>query len=728
MKPMPTLFRFLSIVFSFTCLTAQTLQLEDIWASSRFYAKGVDEIRWMQNDQQYSKLEEGPNGTSLILCEVRTGNKISTILEASRMVKPNSEDKIIVEDYQFSKNESCVLFLTERRPLYRHSGSYVCYYYHRNRQQLSVVMEGKPVYNPTLSPDGKYVAFIWENDLYIQEVNSTQITRVTVDGWKNKIINGMSDWVYEEEFTFTRAYEWSEDGKKIAYYKFDESDVPEYGMDIYGKLYPSRETFKYPKAGEKNSIVKIFIYDLNKRLSVASDIGEETDQYIPRIRWTQNSNQLMILRLNRLQNKLDFLLADANTGKTRQVLQEISDTYVEIHDHLYFLKDKKHFLWLSEKGGFNQLYLHSLVDSTEKKISQGEIDIVDICSIDEVNGWVYAVTAEPTPMDRSLIRYSLSGNYAYPMHRSSGNHQAIFSAASNYYIHSFSSDYTPPKIILRDRSGHEIKSLESNDTLRKEIQKIALGTKSYFTIPGGDGTLLNACKILPNDFDPSRKYPVLMFVYGGPGSQTVKNTWEGPNGLWYQLLASKGYIIVSVDNRGTGYRGNTFKKCTYRQLGKLEAEDQIAAAKWLSVQSWVDGERIGIWGWSFGGYVTALCVTKGEGIFHAGISVAPVTNWKYYDSVYTERFLQRPQDNTAGYENNSPVNYAKGLKGKYLLIHGSADDNVHLQNSIDFSDALIRANKDFQMFIYPNKNHSIGGRITRLHLYRQMTEFLKENL
>lgn len=730
--PVQTLWIWLACFPLFLNAQKTGITLEDIWTSPKFYARGAEEIRWMKDDNQYSRLERSKEKTELNLFDVQTGNKLQTVLDDSKLIDPSTGQPFKVLRYEFSPDENFVLLCTEITPLYRHSAAEKIMLYDRKNNLIGRLFEGKAVYNATFSPDGSRIAFVYENNLYISKMEDLTAEAITKDGKKNQVIHGMTDWVYEEEFSFSRAFEWSPDGKKIAWLRFDESAVPEYGMDIYGSLYPDRETFKYPKAGEKNAVVKLFIRDIAKKKTIEVAIGPETDQYIPRIAWTRSATQLMALRMNRLQNKLDFLLINSSDGNAKILVTETSKAWVDIHEHMarqiYFLKDGKQFIWVSEKDGFTHLYLYSMETGSETRITSGNWDVTDFYGVDEDLGFVYFAAADRSPMERHLYRITINGSALYPMTLDPGTHQASFSTRYNYFVHSYSNDTLPPQVTLRTRETAAIRTLEDNARLKEQLKSIPFHKKSYLTIPGADGTALNAWMIRPNDFDPSRKYPVLMYVYGGPGSQTVKNAWEGPNAFWYQHLADKGYIIISVDNRGTGYRGSEFKMSTYKQLGKLEAEDQIAAGRWISRQSWADSERIGIWGWSFGGYVTALCLTKGDGIFKAGISVAPVTNWKFYDTIYTERFLQTPALNESGYEDNSPVNFAKNLKGRYLLIHGTADDNVHLQNSMDFAQALIKNGKDFEMFLYPDRNHSIYGPGVRIHLYKKLTRFIEENL
>jgi len=708
------------------------ISLEDIWASPKYFAQGAEAIRWMKNDEQFSRLESKQGKISLNIYWVNTNGLHETVLEDSLLVEAGSGNKIQISDYIFNEDETLLMILAEPEALYRHSEATKVFVFDRKEKKMHTLFEGKKVYSPTFSPVGNKIAFVYENNIYVADPLKGRLEQITKDGKNNKIINGMCDWVYEEEFTFTRAFEWSYDGQKIAWIRFDEGVVPEYGMDVYSGLYPERQTFKYPKAGEANAQVSVHVWDFNKKKKTDIDAGTETDQYIPRIAWTRSSNQLMLLRMNRLQNALDFLLADAQSGKSRILMTEKSNAWVDIQEqmniNLYFLKSGKHFTWISEKDGYTHIYMYDLEQGNETRITQGNWDVTEFYGIDEARGFIYFAAADRSPMERHLFSIQMDGSKLKSLTEVSGTHTADFSTAFNYYVHTYSDYKTPYIITLRKNDGTEVKVLEKNEVLQKRLSEMHLHEKKFIRIPNEAGDEMNAWIIYPANFDLSRQYPVLMYVYGGPGSQTVKNAWEGPNAFWYQMIADKGYVIVSVDNRGTGSRGSAFKMSTYKQLGKYETEDQIAAARWISSQSWADAERIGIWGWSFGGYVTALCLTKGEGIFKSGISVAPVTNWKFYDTIYTERFLQTPQLNPGGYEDNSPVNFAKNFKGRYLLIHGSADDNVHLQNTMEFSQALIKAGKDFQMFIYPDRNHSIYGPGVRLHLYRMMTKFIEENL
>ncbi|MDX5438321.1 MAG: S9 family peptidase, partial [Pontibacter sp.] len=470
-------------------------------------------------------------------------------------------------------------------------------------------------------------------------------------------------------------------------------------------------------------------YDVNSGKTVKMDTGNEADVYIPRIKWTNNPNLLSIQKMNRLQNTLEILHANATTGKSDVVVKETDKAYIDITDDLTYLKDGKNFIHSSEKDGFNHLYLYNMKGKLVSQITNGNWEVSSYVGFDEKNDRLNYMSTEVSPLQRHLYSISSKGKKKQRMTDQEGTHRVNMSNDFKYYLDYYSAANTVPTVSLHTaKDGKLIKVLEDNTGLKNTLAQYDLAKQEFFTMNTAEGTKLNGWMIKPTDFDPNKKYPVLMFVYGGPGSQTVTDSWGGTNYLWYQVLADKGLIVVSVDNRGTGARGAEFKKLTYANLGKYEIEDQIEAAKWLGNQSYVDKNRIGIWGHSFGGYMTLLGLTKGEGVFRAGISVAPVTNWRFYDSIYTERYLKTPQENAAGYDENSPLFFADKLQGDLLLIHGTGDDNVHFQNAVAMQDALISANKQFESFYYPNRNHGVGGGVTSIHRFKMMTNFLERKL
>ncbi|MCR5887965.1 S9 family peptidase [Hymenobacter sp. J193] len=731
----------------------QAITLEDIWQKGTFAAKSVPGFNWMKDGRYYSSLSQG----NLVQNDVTTGQPVQTLVAGQDLKLPGQSQPLPVDGYSFNADEQKILFSTDTEPIYRRSSKSYFFVYDRATKKLTPLSQtpGKQLY-ATFSPDGRRVAFVRANNLYVTDLATMQETAVTTDGAENRIINGGADWVYEEEFDMSQAFSWSPDSRQLAYLRFDESPVPEYNMQVWGPLYPKDYRFKYPKAGEKNSVVTAAVYDVAAARTTKLDVGTETDQYIPRVSWTATPNLLSIRRLNRLQNKLEVLHADAATGKTRVVLTDTDPAYVELTDDLRYLAGGKQFLFTSEKDGYRHLYLYDMQGKLVRQLTKGNWEITGIEGFDEQKGLVYYSSTENTlllhgtyaqtngamgqnrPLERHLFRINLKGKEKIKLSDATrGTDVVNLSPDCRYYLNYHSEAGDPQVVSLRTgQDGKLVKVLEDNAKLRQKLSEYTLSKLEFTKLglnggPDGDQTLL-ASVLKPANFDPSKKYPVLMYVYGGPGSQTVKDDAGGgiafTNYLWHQLLAQQGYIIVSVDNRGTGARGAAFKKSTYANLGKLETEDQAAAARMLAQMPFVDKSRIGIWGWSFGGYMTALALTKNADIFKMGISVAPVTNWRYYDTVYTERFLKTPQDNPQGYDDNSPVQHADKLRGKLLLVHGTGDDNVHFQNSTAFVDALVKANKDFQTLYYPNRSHGISGGNTRLHLYRQMTNFVLQNL
>lgn len=703
----------------------KNVTLKEIWREYKFLGDNVDGGKSMNDGEHYTLIEE--NGIQKY--EYASGKKIAELVGSGMLVPEGSEDTIRMEKYALSQDENKVVIGTDMEKIYRRSSKGNFYVLDIGSKKLQLLTDKGKVSHATLSPTENKVAYVWENNLYLKNLDDSKETAITNDGEWNKTINGFCDWVYEEEFEFTKAFEWSPDGKYIAYYRFDESEVKEFSMDYYrGELYPEQYKFKYPKAGEKNSDVEIYIYSLESGKSVKVDVGAEKDQYVPRIKWMNNSGKLCVFRMNRLQNFLELLEADANTGSTVTFFTESSETYIEIHDNLRFLKDGKNFLWTSEMSGYKHIYLYNINGKPGKQITEGNWDVTKCHGIDEEKGLIYYQSAELGPQFRTEYVINLKGKNKKRLTEGTGYNDAEFSKGFKYFINTFNSANSPGEIVLYNAEGTRIRTLVDNKKLKDLLKEYKISPKEFFSFSTSEGVQLNAWMIKPQDFDENKKYPVFVTIYGGPGSNTVSEEFDSFNYFWYQVLAQNGYIVVSIDNRGTGGRGREFKNCTYQQLGKFEAIDQIEAAKYLGSLPYVDAERIGIQGWSYGGYLSSLCITKGADYFKAAIAVAPVTNWRYYDSIYTERFMRTPQENADGYDDNSPINHVDKLKGKYLLVHGTADDNVHFQNTTEMISALVRADKQFDLYIYPDKNHGIYGGNTRYHLYTKMTNFILENL
>ena len=634
-----------------------------------------------------------------------------------------------------STHPRIVLLRTNVEPIYRRSSKANVYIYDSLSKKITTLAEGK-VLHPTLSPDGTKVAFVQDNNLFIKDLASNQVTAVTKDGKWNYIINGNCDWVYEEEFEFTRAYEWSPKGNYIAYYRFDETDVKEYNMTIYDDAYNKDYRYKYPKTGEANSKVEIHIYDLSSGKDVKAQY-EQGDIYIPRIKWSRDDAKLIVYWMNRRQDHLKLLATNAQSGASRPVYEEKNKYFVEINDDWWFLQDGKHLLFTSEMNGFRHLYLQSLDDNRKiTQVTKGNFEITEVNGVDEKNKRIYFTMAYPRPMDRNLFVTDFTGKKTAQLTQGEAWHRVVMNDDFTEF-YAYRSDLNTPQVVTLNaiRAGKKgitaelIKTVNESNKLNNKLAEYDLGKAQFIKIPNSKGDTLNGWMLKPAHFDQVKKYPVLFCNYGGPGSQQVANRF-GAVSFWHQLLAQKGFIVVSVDNTGTGYRGEEFKKKTYLQLGKFEIEDQIDAAKFIGNMPFVDKNNIGHWGWSYGGFMSSLAITKGADVFSAAVAVAPVTNWRYYDNIYTERYMRTPQENPKGYDDNSPINHTDKIKGKYLLIHGTADDNVHFQNATQMITALVKSNIDFESAYYPNKNHGISGGMdnTSFHLWSKMTNWIVENL
>ncbi|MFN3137642.1 MAG: S9 family peptidase [Allomuricauda sp.] len=711
-------------LFLLGCLTFSTAQkkkitLEEIWGGE-FRTEYMDVLRSMNNGTQYTILntERSPRSSSLDKYDYETLEKVETIVASSEAVPYFSS-------YTFSDDESKVLLATEVEPIFRRSRLGIYYVYDIASKDLIKISETK-IQEPTLSPDGSKVAYVLDNNLYVMDLANRTTKQVTTDGNKGTIINGVTDWVYEEEFGFVRAFEWNSDGTKIAFLRFDETEVPHFSMDFYGTdLYPYQYEFKYPKAGEKNSIVTLHMYDVAS--ASISNVDLNDPYYIPRIKWMHNPNHLSVQTLNRHQNVLQLHAVDAKDNSVTILLEESDNAYVDIDDDLTFLDDDS-FIWTSEADGYNHLYLYGKDGKLKNQITDGPWEVTSYYGYDEKNDRIFYQSVENGSINRGVYSISTKGKRKKALSTEAGTNSAAFSSDFTYYINTYSSAMTPYRFTLHHASdGKLVKEIKDNSALLNKLEGYEISPKEFSTITV-NGNDLNMYMIKPANFDPNKKYPLFMFQYSGPGSQQVSNSWMGSNDYWHQLLASEGYIVACVDGRGTGLKGRDFKKVTQKELGKYEVEDQIAAAQQLSNLPYIDEDRTGIWGWSYGGFMSTNCLLKGNDIFEMAIAVAPVTSWRFYDTIYTERYMQTPQENPTGYDDNSPFNYPELLKGDYLLVHGSGDDNVHVQNTMRMIEALVQANKQFDWAIYPDKNHGIYGGNTRLHLYTKMTNFVKEKL
>jgi len=712
----------LAIFMAFHVFAQKSITLEDIWQNYIFSARGVPGFDFLNDGKTYTKKDGG----KIQQYDFTSGNFVSTIFDVT-------ETNGVLGDfdgYSFSEDETKILFSTSVEPIYRHSTYAQFYIWDRATKQLQKLWDGGKQRYATLNRTADKVAFIHDNDLYYKDLTTEKVTRITNDGAYNKIINGASDWVYEEEFVLVEAFQWSPDGKNIAFLRFDESEVKEFTMQMYNDgLYPGHVNFKYPKVGEKNSVVTAHLYNLEKNRILKVETGTATDIYLPRIRWV-NSNQVCVFRMNRHQNELELLLAEATTGKTKLLYKEKEDQYIaeNMLDDINFLKDGKHFVMSSEREGWQHIYLHDMTGKLVKQLTKGNWDVTAFYGVDETNQMLYFQAAKVSPMNRHVYALSLKDGKEQQLSNLEGWNSASFSSTFDYYMLENSTANTPSSYAVFSKNGKLQRELENNERIKTLQKDYGVSAIEFFTFQTTDNLTLNGWMLKPANFDATKKYPVFMFLYGGPGSQQVTNQWKGQNYWWFQMLAQQGFIVACVDNRGTGARGETFKKVTYLQLGKYETQDQIEAAQYLGRQSFADPNRIGIFGWSYGGYMSSLCLLKGNDVFKAAIAVAPVTSWKWYDSVYTERYMQTLSENPSGYKDNSPVYFADRLKGNFLLVHGLGDDNVHFQHTAEMTNALINANKQFDTYLYPNRNHGIYGGVVRYHLYNKMTNFLKEKL
>ena len=678
-----------------------------------FEQKTVSGVRSLSDGERYTTMSDGR-----VLCFLyRTGEPAGVLFDASA-----AEPRIEFTDYVLSADERRLLLTTDVEPIYRHSFTAEYWIYDRQDGSLRRLSQGGPQQQAQFSPDGSRVAFVRGGNLFVADPAAGSERQLTFDGRFNHIINGLPDWVYEEEFSFARAFAWSPDGRKIAYLRFDESRVKQYNMNRFaGGLYPENYTFKYPKAGEQNSVVELYCCDAADGSMVRMDTGEQTDQYIPRLFWTP-TGQLGFYRLNRLQNHFEVLLCDSS-GASRVVYDERNDRYVERVDGrtVTFLPDGDRFVVRSERDGFMHLYLYSVSEGLLGRITSGEWEVTELLGIE--GDRVYYLSTETSPLRRDLYTVRLDGRGKRRLTGGDGTYRIAPSRGFRYFISYFSNVRTPNRVTLHRSDGRLVRTLEDNAALRTKLDELQVPVKEFFRFATSEGVELNGYMVRPNGFDSSRRYPVLMTQYSGPGSQQAADRWTIG---WEDVLVQQGYIVACVDGRGTGFRGEEFKKCTYGELGKYETVDQIEAARYLASLPYVDPDRIGIYGWSYGGFMALNCILKGNDVFRAAIAVAPVTSWRFYDTIYTEIYNGLPQDNPSGYDDNSPIHFADRLKGKLLIAHGTGDDNVHIQNTYEMITRLVEYDKPFELYVYPDRNHGMGP--SRHHLMERCIEFVQRNL
>jgi len=721
----------ISLIFVLTlCVNSLFAGLLYDITDGKFKVKTIDIPRSMNDGEHYTLMV---NDKAIVKYNYKTGATVDTLFSISRL--KNSPIKQI-SGYEFSPNEGRMLVYTNVKKRYRRTFTADYYVFDVKRNELQTLSENGPQEVPLFSPDSRYIAFARENNLFMKKLDFNTETQLTKDGQVGTIINGTPDWVYEEEFTKTRYFEWSPDSKLIAFVRFDESKVPKYSYIQYKEnatdkdnltLYPLIVEFKYPKAGENNSKVSVCVYDdYSKSIKTMKLSDEDQDFYIPGIRWTNSIDQLAVFKLNRNQNRLEMLLANPRSTLTKLVLRQDDKYYVDYEniDFVHFSADNQTFIGVSEQDGYRHIYQYNINGTVLKQLTKGKWDVTDVYGYDEKKQVVYYQSAEISPLQRDVYGVDVKGRMTR-LTNGKGTHAASFNSTFTSFVDNASSMEVPNIFTLRTSSGTSIRTIGNNAGLASEFKALNLPAKEIFTFTTSENIKLNGWILKPVNYDASKKYPLLMVQYSGPNSQAVLDKWSVD---WEYYLASQNYVVACVDGRGTGARGAEFRKCTYEQLGILETKDQVEAAKYLGQQTYIDKDRIGIWGWSYGGTMTLLCMTTGEKVFKAGIAVAPVIDWRLYNTAYTERFMRRPQENFKGYDVSSALKRADKLQGSLLLVHGTADDNVHTQNTMLYIDKLVAADKQFEMQLYTDKNHSILGKQTRRHLYTRMSDFLIKNL
>ena len=729
-------------LFAFICLLtlvlgvqAQKVTLQDV-ANGTYRAQSIHGLKPMLDGEHYTQIS--PDHKRIVKYSFKTGEEVGTVFDVATARNHTLKS---FDDYILSPDESLILIQTETKPIYRRSFTAVYYIYNVKNRTLEPLSEGGPQQVPLFSPDSHQIAFVRNNNIFLVKLlfgNSE--SQVTKDGEYNKVLNGIPDWVYEEEFGFNRAFDFSADSRMIAYIRFDESQVPMFSFPEYKGMFPSRDeyasypgayTYKYPKAGETNSTVSVHTFDIKSRVTRKMNLEMDADGYIPRIKFTSDPEKLAIMTLNRHQNRFNVYMANPRSALCKTVIRDEAEQYIKEPAYSDIVFYPENIVMMSERDGYNHLYLYSIGGNLIKQITSGKFEVKEFLGWDQKTNVFYYTSNEESPLRSAVYKVDGKGKKTKLSTRV-GTNNALFSKNFAYYINTYSSKDIPTLITLNNNKGKEMATLMDNAELKSKVANLNMPTKEFFTFKTPDGVELNGWMMKPAHFDPNKKYPVIMHQYSGPGSQQVLDRWGigsfGDGGMFEAYMCDKGYIMVCVDGRGTGGRGAAFEKCTYLFLGVKESKDQAAAAHYLSTQPYIDGTRIGIWGWSFGGYNTLMSMSEGSGAFKAGVAIAAPTDWRFYDSVYTERFMRTPKENGEGYDAGSPIKQAAKLQGKLLLIHGTADDNVHFQNCAEYSEALVQANKQFDMQVYTNRNHGISGGNTRNHLMNRVADFFIENL
>nr|WP_306434693.1 S9 family peptidase [Phocaeicola coprophilus] len=713
----------------------QKVTLQDI-AQGTYRAQGISGLKPMLDGEHYTQISS--DHKRIVKYSFKTGEEVGTLFDVTTA---RDCDLKSFDDYILSPDEKLILIQTETKPIYRHSFTAVYYIYNVKNNKMEPLSNNGPQQVPLFSPDGNQIAFVRNNNIYLVKLlfgNSE--SQVTKDGEYNHVLNGIPDWVYEEEFSFNRAFDFSADSKMIAYVRFDESAVPMFSFPWYKGLapekisyatYPGAYEYKYPKAGEVNSKVSVHTYDIKSHVTRKMDLQIDSDGYIPRIKFTSDPEKLAIMTLNRHQNRLDLYMANPRSGLCKVAIRDEAEQYIKESAYSNIKFYPEHIVMMSEKDGYNHLYLYTIAGNLVKQITKGQFEVTSFLGWDQKANVFYYASNEGSPLRTAIYKIDGKGKKTKLSTRT-GSNSAIFSTNQKYYINTFSNISTPTLITLNDNRGKELTTLLDNSKLKAQTAQLNMPQKEFFTFRTSSGVELNGWMMKPANFNANKKYPVILHQYSGPGSQQVIDRWGigsfGDGGLFEAYMCDKGYIMVCVDGRGTGGRGAAFEKCTYLQLGVKEAEDQVETARYLGTLPYIDGKRIGIWGWSFGGYNTLMSMSDGSGAFKAGVAIAAPSDWRFYDTVYTERFMRTPKENAEGYDAGSAIKRAPQLKGSLLLIHGTADDNVHYQNCAEYSEALVQAGIQFDMQVYTNRNHGIFGGKTREHLMNRVANFFIQNL
>lgn len=732
---MKKLFALLCLFLGVLTLQAQKVTLQDV-AQGTYRASGIYGIKPMLDGEHYTQISS--DRKRIVKYSFKTGEEVETIFDVT-----TARDCSLTsfDDYIMSPDERLILIQTETKPIYRRSFTAVYYIYNVRNNKLEPLSNNGPQQVPLFSPDGNQIAFVRNNNIYLVKLlfNNSE-SQVTKDGEYNKVLNGIPDWVYEEEFGFNRAFDFSADSKMLAYIRFDESAVKMFSFPWYKGMapekmeyetYPGSYDYKYPKSGMQNSLVSVHTFDIKSKVTRTMDLQLDKEDYIPRIRFTSDPEKLAIMVLNRHQNRFDLYFANPRSTLCKVAIRDEAPQYIKEQAYANIEFFDKNIVMMSERDGYNHLYLYTIAGNLVKQITKGDFEVKDFLGWDQNANVFYYTSNEESPLRTAVYKIDGKGKKTKLSTRV-GTNSAIFSHSMKYYINTYSSISTPTRITINNNQGKELKTLMDNAALKEKVARLNMPIKEFFTFTTSDGVKLNGWMMKPANFDPNKKYPVIMHQYSGPGSQQVIDRWNigsfSDGGMFEAYMCDKGFVMVCVDGRGTGGRGAEFEKCTYMFLGVKEAKDQVETAKYLGTLPFVDKDKIGIWGWSFGGYTTLMSMSEGTPVFRAGVAIAAPSDWKFYDTVYTERFMRTPKENGDGYAASSAILRADKLHGSLLLIHGTADDNVHFQNCAEYSEALVQANKQFDMQIYTNRNHGIAGGNTRNHLMNRVANFFMEEM